>query len=85
MNKARGFADVFGEVGGEGDDVVIGGLLDLVDALDGEAWRATLICSSASCGIVPISAWTSQTAISTSSHFWNLFCSDQSAPISGNV
>src|SRR2546430_16649705 len=50
-----------------------------------ENFARALICSSASRGIVPISAWTSQTAISTSSHFWNLVFSDQSAPISGKV
>src|SRR6185369_12330003 len=44
-----------------------------------------LICSRASVGMVPFSACTSQTAISTSSHFWNLVSSDHSAPISGNV
>src|SRR5438874_13823384 len=50
-----------------------------------ENFARLLICDSASSGIVPISAWTSQTAISTSSHFWNLVSSDQSAPISGKV
>src|SRR5687767_12847571 len=50
-----------------------------------ENFARALICSSASRGMVPISACTSQTAISTSSHFWNLVCSDQSAPISGKV
>src|SRR5258707_9067654 len=50
-----------------------------------ENFARLLICSNASRGIVPISAWTSQTAISTSSHFWNLVSSDQSAPISGRV
>ena len=34
VNEARGFADVFGEVGGKRDDVVVGRFLDLVDALD---------------------------------------------------
>src|SRR5258707_483980 len=50
-----------------------------------ENFARLLICSSASRGMVPISAWTSQTAISTSSHFWNLVSSDQRAPISGSV
>src|SRR2546423_358499 len=50
-----------------------------------ENFARLLICSNASRGIVPISAWTSQTAISTSSHFWNLVSSDHSAPISENV
>src|SRR6476661_8477005 len=44
-----------------------------------------LISARASRGITPSSACTSHTAISTSSHFRNLFSSDQTAPISGNV
>jgi hypothetical protein len=36
VDEARGLADVLGERRGEGDDVVVGRLLDLADALDGE-------------------------------------------------
>src|SRR6185436_19457315 len=33
MNEARGVADVFSQVGSEGDDVVVRGLLDFTNAL----------------------------------------------------
>src|SRR5262249_54324891 len=41
MNETRGFADRFGQIRGERNDIVIGSLLDLVDSGDGE-FRATL-------------------------------------------
>jgi len=47
--------DRFRQIGRERDDVVVGSLLDFVDAFDGKLCPA-LICSSASRGIVPISA-----------------------------
>ncbi len=34
VNKARGVADVFSEVGGESDNIVVSSLLNLVYALD---------------------------------------------------
>ncbi len=36
VNEARGLTDVLGERRGEGDDIVVGRLLDLANALDGE-------------------------------------------------
>src|SRR5688572_27786527 len=36
MNETRGLTDVFSEVGGEGNYIVVGSLLDFIDALDGK-------------------------------------------------
>ena len=41
MNEARCFSDRLSKVGCEGDDIVIGCLLDLVDSCDGK-FRAAL-------------------------------------------
>ncbi len=41
MDKAGSFSDRFSQVGGEGDNIVVGRLLDFVDALDREL-RAAL-------------------------------------------
>ena len=43
MDEARVRPDEFGEVGQEGDDVMLGDALDLVDAIDIEFRRAALL------------------------------------------
>ncbi len=67
MQPARRRADVFGDRGGEGDDVVLGDLLDLLDPGDVEARALARSSRAASAGTMPAAAIASVAASSTSS------------------
>ena len=82
MNEARFLAHVFGQVGEEGDHVVVGLALDLVDTLDLEGAALPHPLAAAS-GITPSSAWASQAWASISNQMRNLFSGAQMAAISG--
>ena len=81
VDEARLGAYVLGEVGQEGDDVVLGLALDLVDALDLEAPRSRT-ARAASAGITPRSAWASQACASISSQMRKRLSGVQMAAIS---
>jgi hypothetical protein len=75
---------VLGHVGEERDDVVVGGALDLIDALDLErGGRADVRCLLGVIPISPSSACASQASTSISRQISNLFSSSQMRAISG--
>ena len=86
MDEARVGADELGEMGEEGDDVVLGHALDLVDARDVERRRRSpfsQIAFAASFGITPSSASASQAWASISNQMRKRVSGDQIATISG--
>jgi hypothetical protein len=85
MDEAGFRADDLGQVGQEGDDVMLGFALDLVDAVDVEGGIAPLsqTSSAASLGITPSSACASQAWASISNQMRNFDSGDQMATISG--
>jgi len=80
-------ADDFGQMGEEGDDVVLGLALDLVDALDVEGGVLALaqIVRAASFGMVPSSASASAACASISNQILKRVCGSQIEAISGRV
>jgi hypothetical protein len=74
MHEARFGADDLGQMGQEGDDVMLGLALDLVDALDveGRAPPLSQTVLAASFGITPSSACASQAWASISNQMRNL-------------
>jgi hypothetical protein len=86
VHEPRIRADDFGQVGQEGDDVVLGFALDLVDAGDVELGRAAFSqigLGGALSGITPSSARASQACASISNQMRNLVSGDQMATMSG--
>ncbi len=85
MDEARIRPDEFGEMGQEGDDVMLGDALDLVDAVHVEGDVAGLgpDVLRASLGITPISARASQAWASISNQILNRVCGSQMETISG--
>ena len=86
MHEARFRADEFGEMGQEGDDVMLAYALDLVDPRDVEVGvRRPLsqIASAAAFGITPISARASQACASISNQIRKRVCGSQSEPFRG--
>ncbi len=84
MDEAGLWPDVFGKVREEGDDVVLGLLLDGLDPIDLEL-AALAQALAASFGMVPISACASQADVSISSQIRNLFSGAQMAVIGGRA
>ena len=82
MHVTRGGPDVLGEVGEEGDDVVLDGLLDLQHARRPRSGPLARISRAAAVGISPRSARTSQTTVSISCQCRKRTSSDQIAFIS---
>ena len=80
-----GIADGFLHDDGEGDHVVPDFRFDFVDARDVNARPLAQFRARLPCGTIPASASVSVAASSTSSHFWNLFSSLQTRPISERV
>ena len=85
MQPARRRPDLLGDRGRERDDVVLRGLLDLVDAGDVEARRSREARARPRRGTMPASAIASAAASSTSSQVSKRRCSLQIAPMSGWV
>ena len=87
MHEARFGADDFGQVRQEGDDVMLGDALDLVDAVDVELRLPGLlqIALAASFGMTPISASASQAWASISNQMRKRVCGSQIAAICGRV
>ena len=87
MHEARLRADDLGEVGQEGDDVVLGLALDLVDALHIESGVLGLgpDVFAASFGIMPSSARASAACASISNQILKRVCGSQIEAISGRV
>ena len=85
VDEARLRPDMLGEVGQEGDDVVLGLALDLVDALDLELALRAQTALAASFGITPSSACASQAWASISNQMRKRFSGSQIAAISGRV
>jgi hypothetical protein len=86
MDEARLVgADMFGQMGQEGDHVMLGHRLDLVDAGDVEFTSlARQTASALALGITPSAAWASQAWASISNQMRNRRVSgDQIATISG--
>ena len=87
MHEARIRADEFGEVGEEGDDVVLDLALDLVDPRDVEGASLPLaqMVLAASFGITPSSAWASAACASISNQILKRVSGSQMEAISGRV
>ena len=87
MHEARLGADNFRQMGQEGDDVVLGLALDLVDPRDVENGVAGLgpDAFAASFGITPSSASASAACASISNQILKRVCASQMAAISGRV
>ena len=86
VDEARVGADELGEMGQEGDDVVLGLALDLVDARRRRTSRRCPFprsCCAASFGMTPSSARASQAWASISNQMRNRVSGDQMATISG--
>ena len=85
MQKPRLGADRFGEIGQEGDNVVLRLFLDVVDPgdIEGELAAFSQIALAASFGMMPISASASQACASISNQMRNRVCGSQRAAISG--
>jgi hypothetical protein len=87
VDEAAGIrADELGEMREEGDDVMLGDGLDLVDAGDVELRSLppfSQIVRAASLGMTPRSASASQACASISNQMRNLVSGDQMATISG--
>ena len=82
MNKARIFANIFGQIGQECDHIMFCFALDLVDSVNLKgAFSQTMAAADA--GITPNFACASQACASISNQIWNLLSSDQMALISG--
>ena len=77
--------DGLGDLADEGDDVVVGRLLDLGDPLGIDARPAPRSPRAPRPGTTPRAAWARLTASSTRSICSNRACSVQIAPISGSV
>ena len=84
MQPARGRADVLGDGGREGDDVVLRDLFDVFDARDVEG-AALANVAAASAGTMPARAIASTAATSTCSQVSYFRWSLQMRPISGWV
>ena len=82
VHPARRRPHPLGDVGEEGDHVVVGGLLELLGPLDGEA-GARLDVGQVLGGITPRAAQARQTASSTSSQRASFASSVQIAAIAG--
>jgi hypothetical protein len=82
VHEARGRPDMLGEVGEEGDDVVLGLALDRVDALD---LPLALLPDAALFGMIPSAACASQAWASISNQMRNRFSGSQMAAISGRL
>ena len=86
MHEARIRPDELGEVGEEGDDVVLRHPLDLVDAGDIEGHVAGLLPDRLGAfrfGMTPISASASQACASISNQMRNRVCGSQTAVMAG--
>ena len=86
MHEARLRPHDLGEMGQEGDDVVLGLALDLVDARDVEGRLAALVARSPSpppSGSMPSAAIASAACASISNQMRNRVSGDQIAVISG--
>jgi hypothetical protein len=85
MDEAGIGADNLGQMGKEGDDVVLGFALDFIDAVDVEGGVAALFPDglAASFGMTPSSASASQAWASISNQMRNFDSGDQTATISG--
>ena len=87
MHETRIRADEFGEVGEEGDDVVLDLAFDLVDPRDVELGVLAFgqMVLAASFGITPSSAWASAACASISNQILKRVSGSQMAAISGRV
>ena len=86
MHEARVGPDDLGEVGEEGDDVVLDLALDRVDALDIEGrdcGPSPRWCGRRSVGMMPSSAMASAACASISNQMRNRVCGSQIAAMSG--
>ena len=89
MHEAGLAADMLGQLGQEGDDVVLRLALDLVDSRDalGRIGRSPPFQTAlaADFGITPSAAWASQAWASISNQMRNRFAGSQIAAISGRL
>ncbi len=88
VDEARLGADDLGQVGQEGDDVVLDLALDLVDARRRRRWRPCALAQivlAASFGMTPSSASASAAWASISNQILKRVCGSQIAAISGRV
>ena len=87
MDEARLGADDFGQMGREGDDVVLGLAFDLVDPgdVEGDILALAQTVLAASLGMTPSSACASAACASISNQILKRVCGSQMEAISGRV
>jgi hypothetical protein len=83
MHETAVGTDKFSKMGEEGDDVMLGDGLDLIDAGDVECGAAALFPDGLGSGMTPSSASASQAYASISNQMRNFVSGDQMATISG--